>query len=85
MASAMSVTWNSSKHNSHASSKIASAVERDHVAVGDLAARDVLAIGVDLLVHLGHEFVEMGAALVLDRALLKNRSISMVLPRPTSP
>ncbi len=40
----MSVTWNSSKHNSQAWSKIE---------------------------HFGHEFVEMGAAFVLDRALLK--------------
>ena len=28
--------------------------ERDDVAVGDLAARDVLAIALDPLVHLGH-------------------------------
>ena len=45
----------------------------DHVAVCNFTARDVLAIGVDLLMRLGHEFVEMGAALVLDRALLKEQ------------
>src|ERR1700733_12692232 len=45
--------------------------ERDDVAVGDLAARDVLAIAVNPLMHLGHEFVEMGAALVGDRTVLK--------------
>jgi hypothetical protein len=45
--------------------------ERDHIAVGDFAARDILAEAVDPLMHLGHEFVEMRAALVLDRALLE--------------
>jgi len=45
--------------------------ERDHIAVTNLAPRDVLAKAVDALVHFGHEFVEMGAAFVLDRALLK--------------
>ena len=45
--------------------------QRDHVAVGDFATRDVLAIAVDALMHLGHEFVEMGAALVFDRTVLK--------------
>src|SRR5207237_3537447 len=45
--------------------------ERDHVAIGDLTARDILAKAIDALVHLGHEFVEMRAALMHDRALLK--------------
>jgi hypothetical protein len=45
--------------------------ERDDVAISDLAARDVLAIAVNPLMHFGHEFMEMGAALVLDLALLK--------------
>ena len=69
----MSVTWNSSKHSSHASSKIAFAVSADHVGIGNLAARDVLPVGVDALMHLGHEFVEMRAALVRDRALLEEQ------------
>ena len=47
--------------------------ERDHVAVGDLAARDILAIAVDPLMHLGHEFVEMRAALVRDRTVLEEQ------------
>src|SRR5882724_1521390 len=45
--------------------------ERDHIAVVNFATRDVLAKAVDPLMHLGHEFVEVGAALVFDRALLK--------------
>ena len=45
--------------------------QRDDVAIGDFAARDVLAKAVDPLMHLGHELVEMGAALVLDRAVVK--------------
>ena len=69
----MSVTWNSSKHNSQACSKIARRGERDHVAVGDFAARDILAEAVDPLMHLGHEFVEMRAALVLDRTVLEKQ------------
>ena len=69
----MSVTWNSSKQNSHASSKIALAVSADHIGVRNFAARDVLAVGVDALMHLGHEFVEMRAALVRDRALLEEQ------------
>ena len=47
--------------------------ERDHIAVGDLAARDILAIAVDPLMHLGHEFVEVRAALVHDRAVLEEQ------------
>ena len=47
--------------------------QRDHIAVSDFAARDLLAKAVDALVHLGHEFVEMGAALVLDLALLEEQ------------
>ena len=69
----MSVTWNSSKHKSQASSKIDAGGERDHVAVGDLAARDILTKAINPLVNLGHEFVEVRAALVLDRAVLKKQ------------
>src|SRR5882724_6677451 len=45
--------------------------ECDHIAVGDLAAYDVLTKAIDPLMHLGHEFVEMRASLVHDQALLK--------------
>src|SRR5260370_214933 len=48
--------------------------ERDHIAVGDFAARDILPKAVDPLVHLGHEFVKMRAAFVRHRALLKKQS-----------
>ena len=47
--------------------------ERDHVGIGDFAARDVLAIPMDALMYVGHEFVEMRAALMLDRALLEEQ------------
>src|SRR5438552_11694070 len=47
--------------------------ERDHVAVGDFAARDILAKAVNPFVHLGHKFVEVCAALVLDGTLLKKQ------------
>src|SRR5229473_2841684 len=47
--------------------------EPDHVAVGDLAARDILAKAINPLMHLGHEFVEVRAALVRDRTLLKKQ------------
>src|SRR6266702_7966695 len=47
--------------------------ERDHIAVGDFAARDILAKAVNPLVHLGHEFVEVRAALVLDRTVLEKQ------------
>ena len=47
--------------------------EPDHVGVADLAARDILPVAVDPLVHLGHEFVEMGAALVRHLALLEEQ------------
>ncbi|MHC2510775.1 hypothetical protein ACVII1_006013 [Bradyrhizobium elkanii] len=47
--------------------------ERDHIAVGDLAARDLLTVAVDALMRLGHEFVEVRAALVFDRALLEEQ------------
>jgi hypothetical protein len=68
----MSVTWNSSKQQPRL---VEDRVRRqlDHVAVGDFAARDVLAIGVDLLMRLGHELVEMGAALVLHRRVLEEQ------------
>src|SRR5260221_1269839 len=47
--------------------------ERDHIAIGDFAARDILTIAIDPLVHFGHEFVKMRAALVLDLAVLKKQ------------
>src|SRR5260370_1865972 len=47
--------------------------ERDHIAVGDFAARDILTKAINPLVHLGHEFVEVRAALVHHRTLLKKQ------------
>src|SRR6266436_2882192 len=47
--------------------------ERDHVAVGDFAARDILTKAVNPLVNVGHEFVEVRAALALDRTVLKKQ------------
>src|SRR5712672_2385467 len=47
--------------------------ERDHVAVRDFAARDILTKAVNPLVNVGHEFVEVRAALVLDRTVLKKQ------------
>src|SRR3984885_5679466 len=47
--------------------------ERDHITLGDFAARDVLTKAIDPLVHLGHEFVEVRAALVDDGTLLKKQ------------
>ena len=41
---------------------------RDRVAVGKLAGFDLLAIDVHALVHVGHEFMEVDAALALHRA-----------------
>ena len=60
--------------------------EPDRVLVAELRRFHALPERVDALVHVGHEFVEMDAALAHRPATLaKNRSISMVLPRPTSP
>src|SRR6201986_3577182 len=42
--------------------------ERDDVALGGVAARYLLPIRIDALMHVGHELVEMRAALVRDRA-----------------
>src|SRR5260221_1654180 len=47
--------------------------ERDHVAVRDFAAPDILTKAVNPLVNVGHEFVEVRAALVLDRTVLKQQ------------
>ncbi|MEY9525420.1 hypothetical protein ABIF70_006561 [Bradyrhizobium japonicum] len=47
--------------------------QRDDVAIGDLAARDALAIIVDALMRFRHELVEMRAALVLDGAVLEEQ------------
>ncbi len=38
------------------------------IGVGDLAARDLLPEAVDSFVHVGHEFMEVGAPFVADRA-----------------
>ena len=69
----MSVTWNSSKQRSQASSASAAAVEADRIVVGDLARFDLLAIRVHALVHLGHELVKMRAAFPLHGACGKEQ------------
>ena len=45
----------------------------DHVGIDEFAARDALAKTVDTLMHVGHELVEMGTALVHDRAVLEEQ------------
>ena len=47
--------------------------ERDHVGIGELAPGNLLAISIDALMHVGHELVEMRAALVFDRACLEEQ------------
>src|ERR1700730_3876916 len=56
--------------------------ERDHIAVGDFAARNILTIAIDSLVHFGHEFVKMRAALVLDPAVLEKQVHQTALAAP---
>ena len=67
MASAMSVTWNSSKHRSQVSCAIAAAVSGDRILAVGFAQFRFLPQRVDALVHVGHEFMEMHAALARDR------------------
>src|SRR5450631_1383652 len=47
--------------------------ERDNIAISDFAARDILTIAIDPLVHFGHEFVKMRAALVHHLAVLEKQ------------
>src|SRR5258708_1084811 len=58
---------------------------RDDVAVGDLAARHILTKTINSLMHLGHEFVEVRAAPVGDRALLKKHVHQHGLAAPDFP
>ena len=73
MASAMSVTWNSSKQSSQLSSAISAGGEPDRIVVGDLAVLQLLPEHAHALVHVGHEFVEMRAALADHRARLEEQ------------
>ena len=58
----------------------------DGVVAAHLALLESATEGSDALVHIGHEFVEVGAVLALvDGAVWKKRSMSSVLPRPTPP
>ena len=57
----------------------------DRIFAFVLAEFHLLPEGVNAFVHVEHEFVKMRAALARDRAASKKKSISMVLPRPTSP
>ena len=72
MASAMSVTWNSSKQRSQLSSASAAAVSR----IGSSPLPPALVLLAELphvLVHVGHEFVEMHAPLAPDRRGLEEQ------------
>ena len=69
----MSVTWNSSKHSSQASSAISAAASWIGSSLGDVADLHFLPIGVHALVHVGHELVEMRAALAHHRAGLEEQ------------
>ena len=73
MASAMSVTWNSSKQSSHASSRERDRRQLDRILVGMRAHFHLLPECVNALVHVDHEFVEMDAAFSLDRACLEEQ------------
>ena len=81
----MSVTVNSSKQSTQASSASASRDGSDGIVARDLAGLQLLPVGVDALVHIRHEGVEMHRRLRRTVSASKNRSISMVLPRPTEP
>src|ERR1700735_5373042 len=47
--------------------------QRERVAIGSSAASDFLAKAVDPFMHLGHELVEMRAALMLDRTRVEKQ------------
>ena len=57
----------------------------DRIFAFMLAALHFLPDRVNAFVHVQHEFVKMRAALAPTGLASKNKSISMVLPRPTSP
>ena len=63
----MSVTWNSSKQSSQSPRAMAAAASRIGSSPLISPRFDLLPERVDALVHVGHEFVEMHAALALDR------------------
>ena len=73
MASAMSVTWNSSKHSSQASSANCAAASRIGSSPACSPSFHLLAEAVDALVHVEHEFVEMRAPLARHRARLEEQ------------
>ena len=58
---------------------------RDRIVAVRLAALRFGANACDALVHVAHEGMEMDAALRVVGAASKKRSMSSVLPRPTSP
>ena len=63
----MSVTENSSKHSTQASSASARATGGIGSSPVDVAALPCLAVPVDAVMHVGHEVVEMHAPLAPDR------------------
>ena len=73
MASAMSVTWNSSKQSSQLSSAISPAARRIGVLALDFAVLDLLAETAHPLVNIGHELVKVRAALADHRTRLEEQ------------
>ena len=63
----MSVTWNSSKQSSQLSSAISAAASRIASSPSNLAVLQFLPEHPHPIVHVGHEFMEMGAALANHR------------------
>ena len=59
--------------------------EPDRILVADAPGLDLGPEPPDPVVDVRHELVEMDPPLALHREASKNRSIIMVLPRPTSP
>src|SRR4029077_15210384 len=64
----MSVTWNSSKQRSQASCAKVDRGKPDRVLAGVLAELHFLPEGMNALVHVDHELVEVHAAFARDRA-----------------
>ena len=73
MASAMSVTANSSKQSTHASSAKRRRHGPDGIVALDLAGLQLRAPGVNALVHVGHEGMEMDPALAPHRQCVEKQ------------
>jgi hypothetical protein len=73
MASAMSVTWNSSKQGSQVSPASAAAASRSGSSSRTSPRLSFFAETPDALVHVGHEFMKMRSALANDWARLEEK------------